>query len=129
MPKITFTNDTPKWIRSLVTKAAKIMVPEWEIKVVMVSKVDKDCPDKKAEVSYHSDYLCARICYCRDLKNNKEGKELVIHEIVHLLLSKMDQCAKRLISNSVVLKTAWKSYEGAEEEAVVRISRLLVELT
>jgi hypothetical protein len=125
---IKYSKSTPVWIKKLANKTVKLLAPEWDIVIDMVDDVDPKCPEKKAEIDYDSDYLTARIQYEKQIKNNKDGRELVIHEILHLILSRMGTAAKRLVSNNVVLKTAWHNYEGAEEEAVVKLSRLLLAL-
>lgn len=125
---IKFTPDTPAWIEDWVKWTCELLVPDWDINVVMVEELDVDTPDDKGEIEPSPEYLRAEVKYEKSLEDTTDGHERVVHEIGHAFLAKMSEAANTLISSKVVKKTAWKNHEYAEEEAVVRLSRILVSL-
>jgi hypothetical protein len=125
---IKYSKDTPDWIKDYVQFSVKTLIPDWDICVVMVDDCEPDAPDNKGEIETKPEYLRADIRYEKELTDDVDGHERVVHEVCHAFLARLSETARNLISSKVVAKTAWKSYEHAEEEAVVRLSKLLVAL-
>lgn len=125
---IKYSKDTPAWIKDYVEFSVRTLIPDWDVSVEMVDDCEPDVPDNKGEIESYPEYLRAEIRYENELVDNTDGHERVVHEVCHAFLARLSETAKTLISSKVVAKTAWKSYEHAEEEAVVRLSKLLVAL-
>jgi hypothetical protein len=141
---IKFSNDTPDWVKDWLKWAADLLVPDWVVSVKMVNNFQDDeaCgdnfwnkddldmidQDRVGQVSVRSENLCADIQLLHKIEDDHEGHVAVVHEMCHAFTAHMSEAAKNLISNKVVKKTAWKSFDGAEEQAVVRLSRTLVAL-
>jgi hypothetical protein len=126
---ITFSDDTPVWIKDWVLYSHSLLIPEWELEVEMKDCVDEDVPECTGEVNIENGYLRATVYYQSDLQHTAQNiTRVVVHEICHIFLGRMVSAAENLISNSVVKKTCWKNYEEAEETAIVQLSRVLVKL-
>lgn len=125
---LSFSHNTPKWIVEWVTWSVNILIPEWDVNVTVVDEINEEEPDNKGDVYAYSQYYRADVRYEASLEDTKDGQERVVHEICHAFLSKMTDAAENLISNKVVRKTSWKSYDLAEEAIVVKLSRVLVDL-
>lgn len=124
----TFSSDTPDWINDWVTWSANLLIPNWDVWVTMVDDLAPDEPDDKGEVEAYSQYMRAFIRYEKELKDDKEGRERVVHEVIHALLDDMGAAAENLITSKRIQKNCWSRYIEAEETAVVFLSRLLVSL-
>lgn len=126
---IEFTKDVPEWIQDWVNWVALKLIPEWELDVNMKECIDKDVPECTGEVSVDPGYLRATASYQTGIENNPRTiVRVIIHEIVHIFMDNVNSSAEALISNKTVKATCWQKYEHAEEETVVRLSRVLYEL-
>ena len=138
---INFSDDTPDWIKDWVTWATSLLIPEWDVSVNMVDDFKEDAndttiwnndgdlsSDRDGEILCSSENLTAHVKLKKCIEDTTKGHIGVVHEICHAVTCRMSESAKNLISSKVVRKTAWKSYDAAEEETVVRLSRSLVQL-
>lgn len=121
-----FSTDTPDWIKDWVTWTTEQLIPNYDVTIVMVDDIDPETPENKGEAETHSQYLRTFIRYEKDLEDNKDGHERVVHEVVHAFLDAMDEAAENLITSKRVRNSCWKLYCNAEETTVVLLSRLLV---
>jgi hypothetical protein len=125
---INFSEDTPAWIKELVEWTAATLMPDWDIEVKMTSEENEEYPDSKGEIEVVSEYFRAFITYHTSLKNNHDGQVRVVHELCHPFFGRLEAVAKSLITSKLIEKKLWKHYEDAEEEAVVRLSKILIQL-
>jgi hypothetical protein len=131
---ITYSEDTPEWIKDWTRWTAEMLLPQWEISVTMVDHLEETketedfAPDRPGESQIYSENLICEVKLLRTITDTPTHHVEVVHELCHAFLSQMGDAAKNLISSKVVKNTAWKSYGAAEEIAVVILSRLLVSL-
>lgn len=139
---IILLTEVPVWIQNLVEWTVQLLIPEWDVKVSMVDKFEEtDKSDlwnaddvdalgnaRPAEVYASSENLAVDLKILSTIKENYDGEVTVVHELCHAFFCRMSEAAKNLISSKVVKKTAWKSYDAAEETTVVVLSRSLVKL-
>lgn len=134
MRATSFSDDTPEWIRDWTSWTALLLLTDWRISVIMVDKLEEDADhddlgeDRPGEIVASAENLRAEIKFLKTIKDDDDGHIEVVHELCHAFMCRMSESAKNLISSKVVRKTAWKSYDAAEEESVVKLSRLLVQL-
>jgi hypothetical protein len=124
---ITYTEDVPQWIRDWVDWTAKTILPEWDIYVKMKEGEDIECPDNKGEIEAVWQYSRAFVTFYHSIENNTDGQTRVVHELCHALLGKMESISKSFVTSKTVQRF-WEHYENAEEELVVRLSKILVQL-
>jgi hypothetical protein len=126
---ITFSDDTPVWIKDWVLYSHSLLIPEWELEVEMKDCVDEEIPECTGDVDISHGYLRASLCFQRDIKETQLNiVRVVVHEVCHIFLSQMSSTAETLISSKTVRETGWKKFEHVEEETVVRLSRIIVQL-
>jgi hypothetical protein len=140
---ITFSDDTPLWIRDWVKWACAVLIPDWYITVKMVDDLGEEDDDEdyefssehlnaKGTIEVSTEYLSASVEFLKSLSDTPDGHVRVIHEICHAFLARMEQGAELLMklyrkkpTRSALM--AWKNYNHLEEETVVRLSRILLQ--
>ena len=136
LARVQFDKDTPVWIRKLVLKIHRLLIPEWEISVTMKNL------DTLANFVSASRYLTGNIEFDRELIHNVDGRRAVIHELCHAFLQPMSSSVE-LFATLIDLKkgnlkdeqkfspetmTLLKNYDDAEEIMVSKLSVLIESL-
>ena len=133
---VKFSENTPDWVRDWVNWAVQQLVPDWDVTVLIVEKLSEfnkqemELYENPDEILAHSnpsnDSLFTRIELLSNLKDDEEGHLVVVHEVCHAFTAYMAQMAENLITSKAIKRSAWKSFSNAEEQTVVRLSRILV---
>ena len=129
---IKFSDNTPPWVRDWCEWSVNLLLPEWDVDVEMVDKLEQGHEDlgddRPGEIIASSENLKASVKFLSSMKDCPQSHIEVVHEFCHGFMARMSESANNLISSKVVRKTAWKSYDAAEEVSVVKLSRILVQL-
>jgi hypothetical protein len=156
MPRITTVgtgelytdDDVPQWVQRMAAWAKEILVPDWTVSVHMADYPNPTSENTTGLTQFLADYMEASITFRRDIADDPSGWLLVCHEFAHVFLARMGSAVKHILSvGDAFAKLSrgvtqvsdgdtydpqtvicGKLYDDAEEETVVKLSRILVDL-
>lgn len=118
--------ELPAWLKDKTNAARQLLGigDEWNIFVRLSDDLAKD-PYLDGDCEADATALCATIRYASSLVE-KDGEELTIHEMLHVLHSEVDQFVHLLAQDHEDEQMLLAMYEAHQERFVVRLSRALV---
>ena len=128
----------PRWVQRYVIKVHRLLVPEWTL--IVRWGTPSDDSDVIGIVNPNSEYLDADIVFNSKIRDNTDGRVAVIHELLHLVMDRLETSVeliaatadKRNFKNgkkfSPSIMALLNNHDNAEEETIVRLSRVLEQL-
>jgi hypothetical protein len=118
----------PEWVFTIASRlAAMLFLDAWQIDIYPDNASQRPAGNESADglASLQSHYKRARLFFDRDIQPDKDGFELVAHEVLHIALSEMSDTVAHIVEFAPEghRDTLTDLYERAEERLVSTLAR------